>query len=76
MATSLDNVLAAIDVDAAANTQWANTYKDTMDGVDQMIADITENGTYKNADADVVEAQMEIINAAKEEMETLNFLQR
>ncbi len=72
IATSLDNVLAAIDVDAAANTQWANTYKDTMDGVDQMIADITENGTYKNADADVVEAQMEIINAAKEEMETLN----
>ena len=43
-----------------------------MDGVDQMIADITENGTYKNADADMVEAQMEIINAAKEEMETLN----
>lgn len=72
IATSLDNVLAAIDVDAAANTQWGNTYKDTMDGVDQMIADITENGTYKNADADVVEAQMEIINAAKEEMETLN----
>lgn len=72
IATSLDNVLASIDVDAAANTQWANTYKDTMDGVDQMIADITENGTYKNADADVVEAQMEIINAAKEEMETLN----
>lgn len=72
IATSLDNVLAAIDVDAAAKTQWANTYKDTMDGVDQMIADITENGTYKNADADVVEAQMEIINAAKEEMETLN----
>ena len=72
IATSLDNVLAAIDVDAAAKTQWGNTYKDTMDGVDQMIADITENGTYKNADADVVEAQMEIINAAKEEMETLN----
>lgn len=72
IATSLDNVLAAIDVDAAAKTQWANTYKDTMDGVDQMIADITENGTYKNADADMVEAQMEIINAAKEEMETLN----
>ena len=72
IATSLDNVLASIDVDAAANTQWANTYKDTMDGVDQMIADITENGTYKNASEDVVEAQMEIINAAKEEMETLN----
>lgn len=72
IATSLDNVLAAIDVDAAAKTQWGNTYKDTMVGVDQMIADITENGTYKNADADVVEAQMEIINAAKEEMETLN----
>lgn len=72
IATSLDNVLASIDVDAAAKTQWGNTYKDTMDGVDQMIADITENGTYKNADADVVEAQMEIINAAKEEMETLN----
>lgn len=72
IATSLDNVLASIDVDAAANTQWANTYKDTMDGVDQMIADITENGTYKNADADVVEAQMEIINEAKAEMETLN----
>lgn len=72
IATSLDNVLAAIDVDAAAKTQWGNTYKDTMDGVDQMIADITENGTYKNADADVVEAQMEIINAAKGEMETLN----
>lgn len=72
IATSLDNVLASIDVDGAANTQWANTYKDTMDGVNQMIADITENGTYKNADADVVEAQMEIINAAKEEMETLN----
>lgn len=72
IATSLDNVLAAIDVDAAAKTQWGNTYKDTMDGVDQMIADITENGTYKNADADVVEAQMEIINEAKAEMETLN----
>lgn len=72
IATSLDNVLASIDVDAAANTQWANTYKDTMDGVNQMIADITKNGTYKNADAEVVEAQMEIINAAKEEMETLN----
>lgn len=72
IATSLDKVLASIDVDAAAKTQWGNTYKDTMDGVDQMIADITENGTYKNADADVVEAQMEIINAAKEEMETLN----
>ena len=72
IATSLDNVLAAIDVDAAAKTQWGNTYKDTMDGVDQMIADITENGTYKNASEDVVEAQMEIINAAKEEMETLN----
>lgn len=72
IATSLDNVLAAIDVDAAAKTQWGNTYKDTMVGVDQMIADITENGTYKNADADVVEAQMEIINAAKAEMETLN----
>lgn len=72
IATSLDNVLASIDVDDAAKTQWGNTYKDTMDGVDQMIADITENGTYKNADADVVEAQMEIINAAKEKMETLN----
>lgn len=72
IATSLDNVLASIDVDAAANTQWNNTYKDTMDGVNQMIADITENGTYKNADAEVVEAQMEIINAAKAEMETLN----
>lgn len=72
IATSLDNVLAAIDVDAAAKTQWGNTYKDTMDGVNQMIADINENGTYKNADAEVVEAQMEIINAAKEEMETLN----
>lgn len=72
IATSLDNVLAAIEVDAAANTQWGNTYKDTMDGVDQMIADITENGTYKNADAEVVEAQMEIINEAKAEMETLN----
>ena len=72
IATSLDNVLAAIDVDAAAKTQWDNTYKDTMDDVNQMIADITENGTYKNADAEVVEAQMEIINAAKEEMETLN----
>lgn len=72
IATSLDNVLASIDVDAAANTQWNNTYKDTMDGVNQMIKDITENGTYKNADAEVVEAQMEIINAAKEEMETLN----
>lgn len=72
IATSLDNVLASIDVDAAANTQWANTYKDTMDGVNQMIADITENGTYKNASEDVVEAQMEIINEAKAEMETLN----
>lgn len=72
IATSLDNVLAAIDVDAAAKTQWGNTYKDTMDGVDQMIADITKNGTYKNADAEVVEAQMEIINEAKAEMETLN----
>lgn len=72
IATSLDNVLASIDVNAAANTQWANTYKDTMDGVDQMIADITENGTYKNASEDVVEAQMEIINEAKAEMETLN----
>lgn len=72
IATSLDNVLASIDVDAAANTQWNNTYKDTMDGVNQMIADITENGTYKNADAEVVEAQMEIINEAKAEMETLN----
>lgn len=72
IATSLDNVLAAIDVDAAAKTQWGNTYKDTMDGVDQMIADITENGTYKNASEDVVEAQMEIINEAKAEMETLN----
>lgn len=72
IATSLDKVLASIDVDAAAKTQWGNTYKDTMDGVNQMIADINENGTYKNADAEVVEAQMEIINAAKEEMETLN----
>lgn len=72
IATSLDNVLASIDVDAAANTQWNNTNKDTMDGVNQMIADITENGTYKNADAEVVEAQMEIINEAKAEMETLN----
>lgn len=72
IATSLDNVLASIDVDAAANTQWNNTYKDTMDGVNQMIADITENGTYKNADAEVVEAQMEIINEAKAEMEILN----
>lgn len=72
IATSLDNVLASIDVDAAANTQWNNTYKDNMDGVNQMIADITENGTYKNADAEVVEAQMEIINEAKAEMETLN----
>lgn len=74
IATSLDDVLASIDVDAAAQTQWGNNYKDAMDGVDQMIKDITDpaEGIYKNASEDVVEAQLEIINEAKAEMETLN----